>query len=181
MDPFQHLSPSALRKCLFLLLIGTLGCFLVIAATHQPLANAVAPLGILSLQFAGELSAALMILNSWGETARLYAAFNLGFDYLYLAFYALFLSATCSWLARAWQHEAQGFATAGFLLAWAMLAAAVLDMIENVALWQLLLGSMNAHWPKLATTCAILKFGIILAGVGYIAIGLLAMLRRAHR
>jgi hypothetical protein len=163
------------------LFIATLGSFLVIAATNQPLENATAPLGILSLQFAGELAAATRIVQSWGETEWLYATFNLGFDYLYLACYALFLSATCSWLARAWRHDAQGFATAGFLLAWAMFAAAALDMIENVALWQLLLGSMNAHGPRLATTCAILKFGIILAGVGYIAIGLLAMLRRAHR
>lgn len=180
MDPFYTWSPRALRQGLLISFIATLGCFLAIAATNRPLENDIAPLGILSLQFAGKLPAALMILNSWDETARLYAAFNLGFDHLYLACYSLFLSLTCSWLARAWQHEAQGFATAGFLLAWAMFAAAALDMVENVALWQLLLGSMNAHWPKLATTCAMLKFGILLAGVGYVVIGLLAMLRRAH-
>ena len=162
---------------MFVGFIATLSSFLVIAATHQPLENDIAPLGILSLQFAGGLSTALSILTSWGETERLYAAFNLGFDYLYLACYALFLSATCSWLARTWQLHSKRFSTAGFLLAWAMFAAAALDMIENVALWQLLLGAMNAFWPILATTCATLKFGIILAGVTYIAIGALAVLR----
>lgn len=66
MDPFYTWSPRALRKGLLISFIATLGCFLAIAATNQPLENAAAPLGILSLQFAGELSAASMILNSWG-------------------------------------------------------------------------------------------------------------------
>lgn len=181
MDPFHTWSPSALRKGLLISFIATLGYFLAIAATNQPLENDAAPLGILSLQFAGGLSSALMILNSWGETERLYAAFNLGLDYLFLVFYALFLSLTCSYVARARQPASKGFSTTGFLLAWAMYAAAALDMVENVALWQLLLGSMNVHWPTLATACATLKFGIILTGVGYIVISLLAMLRRARR
>ncbi|TVR66878.1 MAG: hypothetical protein EA420_01245 [Candidatus Competibacteraceae bacterium] len=181
MDPFHRLSPSALRAGLFASLLATLGCFLIIAATNQPLETPAAPLGILSLQFAGGSAAAAEILNSWGETERLYAAFNLGFDYLYLACYALFLSLSCAALARARRHDTPGFATAGFLLAWAMFAAAGFDMVENVALWQLLLGSPDAYWPKLATTCAVLKFGIILAGVGYIIIGLLALLGNARR
>lgn len=62
-----------------------------------------------------------------------------------------------------------------------MFAAAAFDMVENAALWQLLLGSLNPYWPKLATTCAILKFGIILAGLGYIVVGLLALLWNARR
>lgn len=181
MDPFQNLSPGSLLKSLLILLVVTLGCFLAIAATNQSLENAAAPLGILSLQFAGELSNAVSIINSWNETARLYAAFNLGLDSLFLVCYSLFLSLTCSYQARSWRHDFKGFSTAGFLLAWAMFATAVLDMIENYALWQLLLGSTNAHWPTLATLCATLKFGLILAGIGYIASGLLVRLRRVRR
>ncbi|HCB13560.1 MAG TPA: hypothetical protein DEP36_08365 [Gammaproteobacteria bacterium] len=181
MDPFYQWSSRPLHKSLCVSFIATLGCFLAIEATNRPLENDIAPLGILSLQFAGELSSALLILDSWGETARLHAAFNLGFDYLFLVVYALFLSAACSWLARARQPTSQGFATARFILAWAVFAAAALDMIENVALWQLLLGSMNAHWPILATACATVKFAIILTGIGYIVIGAWAVLIHRHR
>lgn len=96
MDPFHQWSSRSLHKGLCVSFIATLGCFLAVEATNRPLENDIAPLGILSLQFTGELSSALLILDSWGETARLHAAFNLGFDYLFLVVYALFLSAACS-------------------------------------------------------------------------------------
>lgn len=181
MDPFHQWSSRSLNKGLCVSFIATLGCFLPIALTNQPLENAAAPFGILSLQFTGGMSSAMRILNSWGETERLYAAFNLGFDYLFLMVYALFLSAACSWLARARQSASKGFLGAGFLLAWAMFAAAVFDMIENVALWQLLRGSMNAYWPILATACATVKFGVILAGIGYIVTGAWVVFIHRHR
>jgi hypothetical protein len=164
------------------LFCATLGFYLGIAATNAPLQNDVAPLGILSLQFAGGFSSAAEILGSWGEAERLYAGFNLGLDYAFLVSYALFLSLTCSCLARAWPSSPKhGFSTIGFFLAWAMLAAGALDMVENVALLQLLLGSTSAHWPALGTACAIPKFGIILAGIVYIAVGMIARLRNARR
>ncbi|HPF58804.1 MAG TPA: hypothetical protein PK820_08430 [Candidatus Competibacteraceae bacterium] len=54
-------------------------------------------------------------------------------------------------------------------------------MIENVALWQLLRGSMNADWPILATACATVKFGVILAGIGYIVTGAWVVFIRRYR
>lgn len=181
MDPFHGLSPRQLRQGMLALFCATLGGFLAIAATNQPLQNDAAPLGILSLQFAGRLSAAAAIVDSWGGTERIYAGFNLGLDYIYLVAYSLFLGSTCSYLARARHDSRPWFSVIGFLLAWAMFAAAALDMVENYALLRLLLGSMSAHWPMLGTTCATLKFGIILAGVIYMAVGLLIKLAHSSR
>lgn len=178
MDPFHGLSPSQLRKSMFVLFCATLGSFLAIAATNQPLQNDVASLGILSLQFAGGLSTATEIVDSWGGIEQVYAGFNLGLDYLYLMAYSLFLGLACSGLARAWREARPWFAAVGFWLAWAMFGAAVLDMVENYALLRLLLGSGSARWPALATACASLKFGIVLTSLVYIAVGLLARLVR---
>lgn len=182
MDPFHWLSPRQLLTSMLAMFCAMLGFYLAIAVTNAPLQNDVAPLGILSLQFAGGIAAAAAIVDSWGGTERIHAGFNLGLDYVYLVSYALFLSLTCSCLARAWHDSKHWFAVVGFVLAWAMFAAAALDMVENYALLRLLLGSTSARWPALATTCATLKFGIILAGVLYMVIGLLArLLRNARR
>ena len=181
MDPFIWLSQRQIFKGILSLLPPTLGAFFAIAATNQPLQNDVAPLGIISLQVSGTPPRAVAILDSWGETERIYAAFNLGLDYLYLFCYSVFLSLICAHLARAQQCSSQRLSTAGVSLAWALLVAAVFDMVENYALLQLLSGQIGAQGVQLAAICAILKFGIVLAGFAYITISLFRKLVNACR
>ena len=56
-----------------------------------------------------------------------------------------------------------------------------LDAVENLALIQLLRGSTWEPWPALARACAIPKFAIVAAGLLYVAVGSLALLRARRR
>jgi hypothetical protein len=56
--------------------------------TGAPLKTAASPNGIISFEFAGEIAVAQRMVDSWGATGRIYAALNLGLDYLFLAVYA---------------------------------------------------------------------------------------------
>jgi len=178
MDPFRRLTQAQVRKALAVMLPVTGAACLVIALTNQPLQNGTARLGVISLQLACTPARAAEIIGAWGESERTLAAFNLGFDYLYLLAYALLLALACAYLARF--HLAKGserFAMLGFGLAWAMPVAATLDAIENYALLQILLGDPAPGWPALATGCAIPKFGIVAAALAYIASASIGPLR----
>ena len=64
-------------------------------------------------------------------------------------------------------------ATLGIVLAWGLWLAAVLDAKENLALIIILFNGPADPWPLLAQACAIAKFGLIIAGLLYAAVGAL--------
>ena len=68
----------------------------------------------------------------------------------------------------------------GVLLAWSQLVAAPLDAVENVALLEVLLGAQGDAWPALARACALPKFAIVVAGLGYVVLGSAAGLLRGR-
>jgi hypothetical protein len=69
----------------------------------------------------------------------------------------------------------------GLLLAWGLGLAALLDAMENSALWQVLQGSALAAWPLLARWCAIVKFSLVIAGLFYAGAGAVTHLFRKSR
>ena len=90
---------------------------------------------------------------------------SLGLDYLYLGVYPAFISLACVWTARRIARRA------GIALAWAVLLAAPLDAVENTALvWMLVHGPGDAA-AVLAWACALPKFALVFAGLGYAGIG----------
>ena len=54
--------------------------------------------------------------------------------------------------------------------------AALLDASENFALINLAFGSQRESWPIIARWCALVKFGIVGAGLAYILTGTLFIL-----
>ena len=161
--------PSDKRKPLFLSLLAlTLLLFAVFRVLDTPLRTAAAPNGIVSYELAGTPAAAQSILDSWDERARLFAAFGLGLDYLFMPSYALALSLGI--LLTAGRH-AGAFAKLGAWMGWGALAAALFDAVENFSLWQFLLGDFQALWPRLASICATVKFALLLLGLAYALIG----------
>ena len=130
-----------------------------------PLVTGEAPSGIVSFEFAGTAEGARAILDSWTPRAREHAMLSLGLDYLYLGVYPAFISLACVWTARRIARRS------GLALAWAALLAAPLDAVENAALvWMLVRGPGDAA-AALAWACALPKFALVFAGLGYAGIG----------
>jgi len=166
--PLHFLSADSRRRFLWLLWPAVLVLLVVFAWSGAPLNTPAAPLGILSLQLAANLDQAEKIILSWDEKARLLAAFGLGLDYLFMLVYAAAFSLSCRWAAEALRTRRWPLAKAGVWLAWGVWLAALLDAVENVALLAVLLGTAAALWPRLASTCALVKLGLLFAGLVYL-------------
>jgi len=153
-----------------LAVLAVLGVVLSAALVRigAPLVTDAAPSGIVSFEFAGSAAGARAILDSWTPLAREHAMLSLGLDYLYLAVYPAFISLACVWTARRIAPRT------GLALAWAVLLAAPLDAVENAALvWMLVQGPGDAA-AAVAWACALPKFALVFAGLGYAAAGQVA-------
>jgi len=166
--PLGFLSLESRKPLFFALLLWTLGLFAVFQVLNAPLTTTAAPEGIVSFELAGSPSKSAAILASWDESARLFAAFGLGLDYLFMPSYALTLSLGTLLAAgrrRGWLNAL------GALAGWGALAAALFDAVENFALWKILLGALTSPWPELTAVCAQAKFGLLLLGLLYALAG----------
>lgn len=170
--------PDRVRKPLFIaLLIWTLGLFAVMQILNRPLITDAAPMGIVSFELAGTPEQAFHIMVSWVKQAPdqpvraieilLYTAFDLGFDYLFMPSYAVTL--TLGVLLSMGRHKGW-FALLGVWVGWGSFIAAVFDAIENFALWKIIFNQISP-WPQIAFWCASVKFGLILLGIGFAALG----------
>lgn len=140
-------------------------------ALGRPLQTQVAPFGIISYELAGDLSVAREMISSWGVQGQASAGLNLGLDFLFIPLYAGAISLGCVLVSRGLGGSSQLGSGLGFLLAWAMVFAGVLDVVENFGLIRVLLGSEREVWPLLARWSAILKFTLVGAGIGYVILG----------
>ena len=149
--------------------------FLAVATTNRPLQTAGAPLGILSLQFAGSPATAGAVVASWGGEARVYAGLNIGLDYLFLVAYSLLLALVCSFLAVQRAMPDPWWVGLGRVLSWGMLLAGLLDGVENWASISFLLEPGRTDLGPWITAFASGKFVLILLGTSYIAVGTIAL------
>ncbi|NOY98723.1 MAG: hypothetical protein GXP40_05905 [Chloroflexi bacterium] len=166
--PLDFIPPDSRKRIFFALLILTLVLVAVFRILDTPLRNPVAASGIVSFELAGTPEKAQAVIDSWDARAREYAAFGLGLDYLFMLAYALTLSLGV--LLAAEKHGGK-FAALGIRLGWGVLAAAIFDAVENVALWRLLSGAATPLCPRLAAFSASFKFALLLLGLGYALIG----------
>ena len=171
--PFTWLSESGQKRAFLGVFVFTLATMMSMNIIGHPLVNETAPQGIVSFEFAGTVDAAHRMMDSWGPQGRVSAGLSLGFDYLFLAVYALCIALGCVLISRAMQYRIKIFVPIGAILAWAQFLAAILDAIENFALIRVLFGATVNLWPALARLCAGPKFLIVSAGLLYIIIGLI--------
>ena len=127
---------------------------------------------IVDFELAGSVPKAQAIIDAWSETDRIRAGFSLGIDYLYMPVYSTTIALACVLAALVLKSKA--WRSIGLLLAWGLWAAAIFDAIENVALFTILLGNNVAPYPQIAQICATIKFGLILAGLAYVVVGVIA-------
>jgi len=166
--PLDFIPASFREKAFWTLLILTLILLTLIQLLNIPLQNPVSPMGIVSFELAGTPEKADAILQSWDARAQLFAAFSLGLDYLFLFAYGLIISLGVLMVAE--KHGGR-FSEIGKTIGWGVLLASLLDAIENLALWRLLSGWAQPHCAGTAAISAIIKFGLLLLGMGFAFIG----------
>jgi hypothetical protein len=179
--PYQRIPPKHRLGVFLSFLALTLALMSVLLRIDAPLQTAAAPKGIVSYELAGSVDGAQRILDSWNPTARLYAAFSLGLDYLYMPAYAIAIGLACAWAAELWRKRRGWLASLGVGLAWGLMVAALCDAVENIALLTMLLSGVREPWPAVAFGCAALKFALIGVGLAYALIGGAAWLRSRLR
>jgi hypothetical protein len=179
--PYEWISLSAQKRAFWVLFVVTIVVMASLQVFDTPLKNEVTPSGIVSFEFAGELSLAQKMVETWGRKGRIAAGISLGLDYLFLLAYAGSIGMGCVLIARGISKSAKYLYSVGIYIAWALLVAALLDAVENYALIRVLLGSNLAIWPKVAAWCAVPKFVIVAAGLVYILIGALISLLSRRR
>jgi hypothetical protein len=170
--PFLGPSFGGVFTLLMLLTVALSG---ILRATDGALRSDAAPYGMVSFEFALTLSAARTIVESWSPAAQVQAAFSLGLDFLYLVVYSSTLSLALLWAAI--RSGSAAWLRWGDRLAWLPGIAALADAVENVALYQVLVGSFWPGWPPIAWACAELKFGLLAASTALIVTAMLSQNR----
>ena len=179
--PFEWLTIKAQKRAFVVLLLITLAVMGGLQFLDAPLKTKAAPAGIVSFEFAGSMSAAKHILASWGPEGSVFAGLSLGLDFLFLFSYAGAIGLGCVLVARGLSQRMPSFSLWGAPLAWGQLGAALLDIVENLGLIQVLQGAESEIWPVLAMWCALPKFLIVAAGLLYIVVSLvLLMFKKAQ-
>ena len=163
--PLVFISENTRKPVFFALLAWTLVLLTIFQILNSPLITSAAPAGIVSHQFAWTPEKALDILSSWEGRASLFAAFSLGFDYLFMPSYALTVALGAllaagrysGWLARL-----------GTWAAYGVFIAAIFDSLENFGqAQQLLNGFVTAPITHFVGVCACIKFALLLLGILY--------------
>jgi hypothetical protein len=181
LHPFLWIAKSARKAVFWVLAVLAVLTGAALQTLAGPLKTAVSPSGIISFELAGNLSKIESILSTWGPVGKMYAGLNLGLDYLFIGAYVGAIGLACALLGGSLVRRVRLLGLIGTFLAWALLLAGALDCLENFALIKLLLGSEVNTLAIVARLCAIPKFVIILAGIGYVIVGLLRLLALGKR
>jgi hypothetical protein len=136
------------------------------AVLGGPLQGDLAPLGIVSLQFAGTPEAAASILDSWASVPRLRLLWAHGLDLAFPLAYALAIGLTAAHVA----HASQRAVPAAAVATGSAIAAAVADQVENVAMWVTIL--RGPDWTSVLPTlvAATVKFSAVGLALGALAV-----------
>ncbi len=177
LNPFSWLSPQSQKRALIFFGISALILLITLSIVDQSLKN-VDSGGIISYELAGSFDRSQEMLNSWDHNTKLYAAFSLGIDYLFMVSYSLFLALSIFKLSQNFVGHKNWLSQLGIYLAWAQFAAACFDAIENYFLFRLLLGSQTEIFSALAFYSASIKFVLIFLGLIYIASALILRTQR---
>ena len=170
--PFLRFSEQERRRLFWFFLALTVLATVILQIIDGPLKTALSPQGIVSFELAGTPAQSARILGGWDATARMYAGFSLGFDYLYMLSYTITVALAALWVTDVLSG---GWRRAGVWAAWGMGVAGLADASENYFLWRLLIGNGPDSFPALARWAAILKFSLLGLGV---LLAIAAVLRR---
>lgn len=155
---------------LVLLALEVLSISLLALADFQ-LRSDVTPMGIVSFQFLGNGVDAKRALMAWGEGGRIYAAFSLGADYLFMVVNALLLALLAGMLGRKLKTSRPGFWSLSAAMAWVFILAGVCDAIENALFIPIITGQDLDPWARWGMIFAAGKFCLLGLGMLYLLTG----------
>jgi hypothetical protein len=157
------------------LLAATLGLGILAGwVEHQcgGLRNTAAPHGIVSLEVAGDPTAARIILQSWGPACIVAAARTVWIDYLFIVAYVTFLHFLCAWASGKFGRRSSLAATFGRWVAGAQLVAGLCDGGENIGLLVMLHRGVGGDlWPWALATALLATTKFLLIGAAVIYVG----------
>lgn len=179
-NPSEWIPTAQRKRAFWLLLAATLTVMVIMNLAGAPLTTPAAPLGIVSFEVAGSPAQAQAILESWNPTIQRYAAFGLGFDYVFMLAYASVIGLACLMAGESLRARGWPLASLGRNLSWGQWLAAILDAIENLGLTLVLLNNAASPWPEIARWCALSKFALLFLGLVYALFGLVAYLVERH-
>ncbi len=168
-SPFYFVPKVAEKRLAIVLLIAIVLLFSAMRYFDTPLKNQVSKAGIVSFELAKDLQESKEILNSWDTISKISAGMSMGLDFLFLIAYAVFISLLIHMLNESlWKHSK--LYKIGVMIIWGVFLAAFCDVVENIALIQLLLGDLQQKWSSIAYYFAVLKFGLLAIGIFFILI-----------
>ena len=168
--PFEIVPSGSRNAALVLFLALALICLLVFFfVLDPPLRTALSPLGIVSFELAWTVETASAIMGAWDYPTSLYAAFGLGFDFLFMLSYACAVGLGTLWAAR---RMGARLSDLGKWLGWGVLLAALLDALENIFLFTIMTRGNYPPFALLASIVASLKFLLLFCGICYALMGL---------
>lgn len=163
-------------------------CTMAMFAIDTYIQNETTPNGIVSFEFIGNIPNSNAAMATWGNIGQSAVALSLGIDYLYIVLYSATVSLFLLSLSAKVLPASKALSNHLLYLAYLFPLAGASDAIENFSLIQILLGSQNPLWPKIAYICAIIKFfgaGIcvvsIIIGQVYVSTKKATQPGRAHR
>lgn len=166
-SPFKNISKKVEKKLTYTLLYFLLISITVMRYFDRFLVNETAEFGIVSFELSKSLERAQEILDSWSSLSRTYAGLSLGYDFLFLFIYTLFIAVLIHKLnERIWVGKP--FYKLGEILIWTLFLTAIFDCVENVSLIKLLIGGRQQFWVSVAYYFAVVKFILIGISIAYI-------------
>jgi hypothetical protein len=168
--PLERVPPERRRATMLALLALTLALVAALVAIDASLRSPVTPLGVVSYELCAWDGSCAAALEAY-RPVRLEAGMSIGLDYLFMPAYASALGAALVFAARGRMRRlASG-------LAWAVTLAALLDAIENAALYAML--ATGEAGPTLAWTATLpATIKLVILVVALLALPVVALSRR---
>jgi hypothetical protein len=135
---------------------------------------------LVDLVEAGTPEAAATVLSHWSDADRIKAAFGVGLDFVLNPAYASVGALVCIWASRSFARVRWPRASrVGVLLAWLAWGVILTNLLENIALFRMLLGSFSSPWPQLASFAHYYAGAALFAGAVPYAIAAYLVSRRS--
>ena len=120
---------------------------------------------IVRLELAGTQEKASEIVTGWSPAETVDMAFLQGVDELHPFAYGLLLATAAIWAGRTYRGRAVGW---GPTIAWVVLVAVVMDLIENIGMIAMIRGDFEDPIPAITTAFAFAKFTALFVAVLYV-------------
>lgn len=165
--PFAWLSHGVQVPLCLALIVAALAFGYYLGKQGAPLGKLL-PHGVLDIEMPWSTERAQEVNKALGEAGIAVAMKQTKLDFVFLVLYPLAISLTCALVAGSLSGKGSAI---GMTVARAVLFAGLLDAVENVAMLQMLGGTTSSPWPQLSTTCALLKFTLVLGGLVFVLVG----------